>query len=107
MNLDPIDLLNTYGALYAFIMNLNPINLYVKWTIVQFEDFQILTIELHNRINMLSSKLNLYQDSEKNEKLRQIAYITNTIEDKSKLEELFWPTKKEISRNKRKNKDAR
>ena len=64
--------------LFLFI---NPINLYVKWTIVNFEDFQILLIELHRRINMLSSKLNLYHDSVKNEKLRQIAYITNTVEE--------------------------
>ena len=79
----------------------------MKWTIVSFEDFQILTVELQNRINMLSGKLNLYQDSVKNETLRQIAYITNTIQDKQYLEEHFWPTKSELSRNKRKNKAAR
>ena len=92
----------------TFFIILNFVNLYVKWTIVSFEDFQILTIELHKRINMLSGKLNLYHDSVKNEKLRQIALITSTIEeDKSILEEMFWPTKEEIKKNKVKNKAAR
>ena len=74
-------------------MQLNPLNLILKWNIVSFEDFQILTIELHNRINMLDSKLCLTHDSQKNYKIRQIAWITNTIEeDIAKLEEMFWPT---------------
>ena len=57
---------------------------------------------------MLSGKLNLYQDSEKNEKLRQMAWITNTMEeDPKKLEEMLWPTPDEIKRNNRLNKAAR
>ena len=33
-----------------------------------------------------------------------MAYITNTTEDdKQKLEEMFWPTKKEVEDNLRKN----
>ena len=57
---------------------------------------------------MLSGKLNLYQDSKKNEKLRQIAWITNTVEDDPKiLEEMFWPTPDEEKRNNRLNKAAR
>ena len=38
------------GELLIEISNLvvliNPINLYLKWTLISFEDFQILTIEL-------------------------------------------------------------
>ena len=57
---------------------------------------------------MLSGKLNLYHDSEKNEKLRQIAYITNTVEDDpKKLEEMLWPTPEEIKRNNRLNDAAK
>ena len=57
---------------------------------------------------MLDSKINLSHDSLKNYKLRQIAWITNTIEeDKSKLEEMFWPTHKERLKNKRLNKEAK
>ena len=53
---------------------------------------------------MLSGKLTLCHDSVKNMKLRQIAWITNTIEDdKEILEEMFWPTKEEIIRNKKRN----
>ena len=45
---------------------------------------------------MLSGRLNFYQDSEKNQKIRQIAWITNTTEDDpKKLEEMFWPTPEE------------
>ena len=65
-------------------------------------------MELHRRIDMLSGKLNLYQDSEKNEKIRQMAWITNTMEeDPKKLEEMFWPTPDEIKRNNKLNKAAR
>ena len=57
---------------------------------------------------MLSGKLNLYHDSEKNMKLKQIAWITNTVEDDlKKLEEMFWPTPEEILRNIRLNDAAR
>ena len=57
---------------------------------------------------MLSGKLNLYQDSEKNKKLRQIAWITNTVEDDpKKLEEMLWPTPEEIKRNNRLNDAAK
>ena len=57
---------------------------------------------------MLSGKLNIYHDSDKNQKIRQIAYITNTIEDDPKiLEEMFWPTPDEIKRNNRKNAEAK
>ena len=57
---------------------------------------------------MLSGKLNLFHDSKKNEKLRQIAWITNTVEDDpKKLEEMFWPTPEEIKRNNRLNNAAR
>ena len=56
---------------------------------------------------MLSGKLNIYHDSVKNEKLRQIAWITNTIEDKEIIEQMFWPSKDEIIRNKRMNQQAR
>ena len=53
-------------------------------------------MELHRRINMLSGKLNLYQDSEKNKKIRMMAWITNTVEDDPViLEEMFWPTPEE------------
>ena len=56
---------------------------------------------------MLSGKLTLNHDSVKNEKLRQIAWITNTIEDKDKLEEMFWPTMQESRRNDRLNSRAK
>ena len=96
------------AIIMQFFYNLNPINLYVKWTIVSFEDFQILLIEQNRRINILSSKLIFNHDRVKNEKLRQIAFITSTIEDdKQKLEEMFWPTKLETARNKLLNKHAR
>ena len=36
-----------------------------------------------------------------------MAWITNTIEDKGIIEEMFWPTRKEIIRNKRMNQQAR
>ena len=53
-------------------------------------------MELHRRIDMLSGILNLYQDSKKNEKLRQIAWLTNSVEDDlKKLEEMFWPSPEE------------
>ena len=65
-------------------------------------------MELHRRIDMLSGKLNLYQDSEKNKKLRQIAWITSTEEDDPKiLEEMFWPTPEEVERNNRLNAGAK
>ena len=57
---------------------------------------------------MLSGKINLYHDSKKNEKLRQIARITSTVEDDiKKLEEMFWPNPEEIERNNRLNDAAR
>ena len=75
---------------------INPLNIYLKWTLISFEDFQILTIELQRRLNMLSGTLTLKHNSDKNQKIRQMAWITNTIEDdRNKLEEMFWPTKKE------------
>ena len=56
---------------------------------------------------MLDSKLNLDHldmKSNKNYKIRQMAWITNTIEDDNKiLEEMFWPTKEEKFENKRRN----
>ena len=65
-------------------------------------------MELHRRIDMLSGKINVYQNSKKNEKLRQIAWITNTVEDDpKKLEEMFWPTPDEEKRNNRLNKAAK
>ena len=65
-------------------------------------------MELHRRIDMLSGKLNLYQDTEKNKKLRQIAWLTNTVEDDpKKLEEMFLPTLEEEKRNFRMNKAAK
>ena len=87
---------------------LNPINLWLKWTVVSFEDFQILTMELHRRIDMLSGKLNINHNSEKNQKLRQIAWLTNTIEDDPEiLEEMLWPTPDELIRNHKMNMAAK
>ena len=57
---------------------------------------------------MLSGKLNLYHDSEKNKKIRQMAWITSTVEDDPViLEEMFWPTPEERIRNDRLNKEAK
>ena len=94
---------------FSFLMMLyNPLLIIVKWNLVSFEDFQILTIELHRRINMLDGKLNLNHNSKKNEKIRQMAWITNTVEDdKQKLEEMFWSTEKEQETNKMKNDAAK
>ena len=65
-------------------------------------------MELHRRIDMLSGKLNMYQDSEKKEKIRQMAWITNTLEDDPQiLEEMFWPTPDEVKRNNRLNRAAK
>ena len=78
-------------------MYINPLNLWIKWTIVSFEDFQILLIELHNRRNMMSGQLNLTHDTVKNQKIRQMAWITSTIEDDyATLEDMFWPTDDEL-----------
>ena len=56
---------------------------------------------------MLSSRLHIYHDSEKNQKLRQMAWITNTIEDDPQvLEEMFWPTDEERKIFRKKNADA-
>ena len=45
---------------------------------------------------MLSGKLNLYHNSDKNQLLKSYAWITSTIEDdKDKLESMFLPTEKE------------
>ena len=83
---------------------LNPINLWLKWTVVSFEDFQVLLMELHRRIDMLSAKLTINHDSAKNQKIRQMAWITNTVEDDMEiLEEMFWPTPEEIIRNRKMN----
>ena len=42
---------------------------------------------------MLDGKLNVKHKSNKNYKVRQLAYITSTIEDDNeKLFEMFWPT---------------
>ena len=71
---------NSIYLLAYFFVGCNPINLLIKWTIVSFEDFQILLIELHSRINMLSSQLVINHDSEKNQMLRQMAWITSTTE---------------------------
>ena len=57
---------------------------------------------------MLSGKLNIYHNSEKNMKIKQMAWITNTLEDVPKiLEEMFWPTPEEIKRNNRLNAGAK
>ena len=57
---------------------------------------------------MLSGKLNIYHNSEKNMKIKQMAWITNTEEDDPKiLEEMFWPTPEEIKRNNRLNAEAK
>ena len=65
-------------------------------------------MELHRRINMLSGKLNLHHDRDKNQKIRQMAWITNTVEDDPEiLEEMFWPTPEEILRNEQLNAEAK
>ena len=57
---------------------------------------------------MLSGKLKVSHNSSKNYKIRQIAWITNTLDlSKAELEEMFWPTKEEIERNKKLNKEAK
>ena len=57
---------------------------------------------------MVSAKLNINHDSNKNQKIRQMAWITNTVEDDPKiLEEMFWPTPQEIKRNNRLNAGAK
>ena len=60
------DHINDIYLFMFFFVGLNPLNLLIKWTIVSFEDFQILLIELHSRINMLSGQLVLNHDSDKN-----------------------------------------
>ena len=46
-------------------------------------------------------------DTDKNNKIRVMAWITNTVEDdKDKLEEMFWPTKAERKEFNRKNREA-
>ena len=39
---------------------LNPINIILKTLMIQFEDFQKVTIELHYAINAYDGKVNLY-----------------------------------------------
>ena len=39
---------------------LNPINIILKTLMIQFEDFQKVTIELHYAINAYDGKINVY-----------------------------------------------
>ena len=76
----------------------NPINLLLKWTIIEFDDFQILTIELQKRINMYSGKLNVYWNSDKNQKIKLYKWITcETEESYDQLEEMFLPNEEELA----------
>ena len=51
---------------WALIL-LNPLNLALKMTMVQFEDFQQVTITLHKYINMLDGKFNIHWNKGKKE----------------------------------------
>ena len=80
----------------------------LKWTLIEFNDFQILTIELQRRINMLSGKLNIYWNSDKNQKIKLYKWITcETEESVNLLEEMFIPNEEEMAQFKKLNDSAR
>ena len=89
-------------------LGVNPFNLLLKWTLINFDDFQILTIELQRRVNMLSGKLNLYWNSDKNQKIKFIKWITcETEESFDKLEEMFIPNDEELAQFNKLNESAK
>ena len=71
---------------------------------VQLEDFQRVTINLHQHINMLDGKFNIYWKRGEKQKVRIIKWITcDTESDEDELANKYLPTEEEQNLHDRKN----
>ena len=71
---------------------------------IKFEDFQLVTITLHQYINMLDGKFNIHWDIGKKQQIRLSKWITcETDSDEEQLEERFIPNKEELIEHHLKN----
>jgi hypothetical protein len=83
---------------YMTFAVLNPINIILKTLMIQFEDFQKVTIELHYAINAYDGKVNLYWKKGQDEKkqIKMYKWITcETETDLSDLNDRFIATEEE------------
>lgn len=87
----------TFIAYMTFAV-LNPINIILKTLMIQFEDFQKVTIELHYAINAYDGKINLYwkKGQENKKQIKFYKWITcETETDLSDLNDRFIATDEE------------
>ena len=98
-------LINIYCAaswsniIFYFVLHFNPVNLVLKYIIINFELFTQIAIEVQKYLNTRIYEINI-PNKDENYQLRYYSYITNTTEtDKGILREMFIPTKAELERN--------
>ena len=84
------------------MLHFNPLNLVLKYMIINFENFTQCLILVHKFINEHNCEFNPIIKPEINNQLRWYCFITNETdtEDKARLEEKFFPTEEEIERYK-------
>ena len=93
--------------LFNIILHFNPLNLILKWMIINFDLFTEVAISVQKYLNTRIFEINP-PNIDENYQLRYYSYITNTTEtDKDILREMFIPTAKELARNQRMNDKAR
>ena len=82
------------------MLHFNPVNLILKYMIINFENFTQCLILVHKFINQHNCEFwaNPITNQDKNNKLRWYCFVTNETdtEDKARLEEKFIPTEEEI-----------
>ena len=72
----------------------------LKMTMINFEDFQRVTITLHQYINMLDGKFNIHWKQGKKEQIRLSKWITcETDSDEEGLESRFIANTEERMEN--------
>ena len=97
---------NYYDIFQMIIMHLNPLNLILKYMILNFNLFTEVAIEVQKYLNTRIYDFNPPNLNE-NYQLRLLCFITNTTEtDKEVLRKRLIPTKEELRRNSELNQQA-
>ena len=91
------------------LLHFNPVNLILKYMIINFENFTQCLILVRKFINEQNCEFNPITNQDKNNKLRWYIFVTNETdtEDKARLEAKFFPTEDEIKKYKMLNEKAK